>query len=201
MKENVLKEYAKLMKTRFLEDPGVIFQIGHLERAELLLSLQFEGQIQAFQQRNAVKVLADGKGLLIGYSSKELPEEQLLEVLQQSSQKLLEKATEDELLLMQHNAVLESEIIPQNWHVKYFDGEVYHLLVVAIDKSLKGTGAFRELLMPVIQDCENQKMPIVLETFNPNNVPLYEHVGFQLMESHISDQLGLTCFCMMRSGL
>lgn len=201
MKENKLKEYAKLMKTRFLEDSGVIFQIGHLERGELLLSLQCEGQIQAFDQQNAVKVLDGGKGLLIGYSSKELPEEQLFEVLQQSSLKLLEMVTEAELLLMQNNAMLESEIIPQNWHTKYFDGEVFHLLVVAIDKSLKGTGAFRDLLIPVIQDCENKKMPIVLETFNPDNVPLYEHFEFQLMESHTSDKIDLTCFCMMRLRL
>lgn len=203
MKENELKEYAKLMTMRFLEDPGVLFQIGQLERAELLLSLQCEGQIQAFGQQNAVKVLGGGKGLLIGYSSKELLEEQLLEVLQQSSLKLLEKVNEDELLLMQNNAMLEGEIIPQNWHIKYFDGEVFHLLVVAIDKYLKGTGAFRKLLMPVIKDCENKKMPIVLETFNPNNVPLYEHFGFELMEleSHISDKVDLTCFCMMRLGL
>ncbi len=79
--------------------------------------------------------------------------------------KLLEHATEEELLLMQSRAILENEIIPQNWHIKYFDGEVSHLLVVAIDKSLKGTGAFRKLLMPVILSCEKKKMPIVLETW------------------------------------
>lgn len=201
MKEIELKKYAKLMTTRFLEDPGVVFQISGLKRAEFLLSLQSEGQIQAFSQHNMVEVLDGGQGLLIGYSSKELPEPLLLEVMQQSSLNLLEKATEEELLFMQSKAILESEIVPQNWHIKYFDGEVFHLLVVAIDKSLKGTGAFRKLLMPVIIACEKKKIPIVLETFNPKNVPLYEHFGFKLMESHISDKIDLTCFCMMRSGL
>ena len=57
MKENELKECAKIMKTRFLEDPGVMFQLGNLERGELLLSLQAEGQIQAFDQLNAVRIL------------------------------------------------------------------------------------------------------------------------------------------------
>lgn len=198
LKEKELKVYADLMSSRFSEDPVVLFQIGGMERAELLLSLQCEGQIQAFDKQNAVRVLDGGKGLLIGYSSKQLTEVQLFEVLQQSSLKLLEKVTEDELLLMQNNAILEAEIIPQNWYAKYFDGAVYRLLVVAIDKSLKGTGAFRELLMPLIQDCENKKMPIVLETLNPDNVPLYEHFGFRLMESHTSDKIDLTCFCMMR---
>lgn len=201
LKEIELKKYAKLMAARFMEDPGVMFQIMDLERSEYLLTLQAEGQIQAFSQHNAVQVLDDGLGFLIGFSSKKLPEPLLLEVMQQASLKLLEKATEDELLFMQSRAMIENEIIPQNWHAKYFDGEVFHLLVVAIDKSLKETGAFRKLLMPVILSCDKEKMPIVLETFNPNNVPIYQHYGFQLMESHTSDKIDLTCFCMMRAGL
>jgi len=200
LKEIEVEKYAKLMTKRFLEDPGVMFQISDLKRAEFLLSLQSEGQIQAFNQHDAVQVLDGGQGLLIGYSSKEIPEPLLLEVMQQSSVKLLEKATEEELLFMQSKAILESEIIPQNWHIKYFDEEAFHLLVVAIDKSLKGKGAFRKLLMPVILACEKKRMPIVLETFNPDNIPIYEHFGFQLMESHVSDKIDLTCFCMMRSG-
>jgi len=181
-----------------MEDPGMMFQINDLERAGLLVDLQFEGQIQAFDRQNAVSVLDGGKGLLIGYSTGELPEEKLFEMLQQSAQKLLETATEDELLWLQKKAVQEAEIIPQNWHLKYFDGDVYHLLTIAIDKSLKGTGAFRDLIMPVIQACENKKLPMVLETFNSENVPLYEHFGFKLMESHPSEAMHLTCFCMMR---
>lgn len=199
MKETELKKYATLMTTRFLEDPGVMYQIADLERAEFLLTLQSEGQIQAFSKHNAVHLLDDGQGLLIGYSLKEIPAPLLLEIMQQSSLKLLEHATEEELLLMQNRAVLENEIIPQNWHTKYFDGEVYHLLVVAIDKSLRGTGAFRKLLMPVISSCEKKRMPIVLETFNPDNIPIYEHFGFQLMESHNSGKIDLTCYCMMRA--
>ncbi|MBC3797514.1 GNAT family N-acetyltransferase [Acetobacterium tundrae] len=198
MKENELKLYTQLMKTRFMEDSGVIFQINGLERAGLLVDLQFEGQIQAFDRQNAVKVLNGGKGLLIGYSTEELPEEKLFKIFQQSSQKLLETAKEDELLWLQNKAIQEAEIIPQNWHLKYYDRDVYHLLTIAIDKSLQGTGAFRELIMPVIQACDNKKLPIVLETFNPENVPLYEHFGFKLMESHSSEVINLTCFCMMR---
>jgi len=198
MKEDELKKYAHLMTARFLQDPGVQFQIDNLERAELLFSLQCEGQIHAFNRHNAVHVLDGGKGFLIGYSTKELSEELLLEVFQQASLKLLEAATPDELLALQNKALLENEIIPQNWHFKYFDGDVYHLLVVAIDISEQGTGAFRKLLTHVLRDCDHRKLPIVLETFNPLNLPIYEHFGFQLMESKSSDQIGLTCFCMMR---
>ena len=198
MNEKDLKIYTQLMKTRFMEDPGVKFQLGDLERAELLIGLQFEGQIEAFMTENAVSILDDGRGLLIGYSTKEFPEEKLFEVMQHSSRKLMEEVTETEFQLLQEKALQEVQIIPQNWHVKYLDGDVYHLLTIAIDKKLKGTGAFRELIMPLIDDCEAKELPLILETFNSENLPIYEHFGFKLMESHASDEIGLTCYCMMR---
>lgn len=198
LKESELRTYVELMKTRFLEDPGVIFQVKDLDRAELLIKAQFEGQIEAFMEENAVQVQADGKGLLIGYSTRDLPEDRLMNVMQQSSQKLLAVVNQEELQVLQDRAVRQAQIIPQNWHTAYVDGAVYHLLIIATDESVKGTGVFRKLITPVLEKCEANKEPIVLETFNPNNLPIYEHFGFNLMESHTSDDMGLTCYCMMR---
>jgi hypothetical protein len=133
------------------------FSYGTYQTFAWLFSLQSAGQIQAFSEYNAMHLLDDGQGLLIGYSSKEIPEPLLLEIMRRSSMKLLEHATEEELLLMQSRAILENEIIPQNWHIKYFDGEVSHLLVVAIDKSLKGTGGFQKTINAVILSCERRR--------------------------------------------
>ncbi|MBU4439394.1 MAG: hypothetical protein L6276_11335 [Acetobacterium sp.] len=197
LNEHELKNCAQLMKNRFMEDPGVIFQLHDLDRAELLIEAQFEGQIQAFMEENAVQILEGGKGLLIGYSTKELPEDRLINVMQQSSRKLVEIVTEKELQVIQERAIKQSQIIPQNWQTAYCDGDVYHLLVIVTDKSAKGTGIFRKLITPVLEECATKKEPIILETFNPDNLPIYEHFGFQLMESHSSDEMELTCYCMM----
>ena len=201
LNEKELKEYAQLMSSGFLEDPGVLLQIGGLERAEMLFYLQCAGQIRAFDQQSAVQVLENSKGLLIGYSSNSLNEKQLLQLhedLKQASLKLMEVATKEELLFMQNNAMLAVEITKPDWYTNYFDGEVFHLMVIVIDQSLKGTGAFRRLLTPVIKECEEKIIPIVLQTHNPENVPIYEHFGFRLIESHTSDRIDLTCYCMMR---
>lgn len=200
LNEKELRSYTQLMKTRFMEDPGVIFQINGLDRADLLIEAQFEGQIQAFMAENAVEVLADGQGLLIGYSTREWPEERLTQVMQQSSQQLLADVNQDELQVLSDRASRQAQIIPPNWHLAYGAAEVYHLLVIATDKSAQGTGAFRKLLTPVLKKCAANQEPMVLETFNPDNLPIYEHFGFQLMESHRSDDIGLTCYCMMRSS-
>ncbi len=199
IKQSELKTYAELMKTRFMEDPGVIFQVKDLDRAELLIKAQFEGQIEAFMEAHAVQVLEDGKGLLIGYLTRDLPEDRLMNMMQQSSQKLLALANQKELQVLQDRSISQGQIIPQSWHTAYCDGAVYHLLIIATDASSKGTGAFRKLITPVLEKCAANKEPVVLETFNPDNLPIYEHFGFNLMESHTSEDMGLTCYCMMRS--
>ncbi|MDD4666053.1 MAG: GNAT family N-acetyltransferase [Clostridia bacterium] len=198
LNEKELKAYANLMSSRLLKDPGVLVQIGALERAKLLFALSCEGQIKAFDQQNTVHVLGNAQGLLIGYSSNLLPEEQLLEVLKQASAKLMEVASEDELLFIQNRALEVNKITAHDWYKNYYAGEIYHLFVVAIDNSLKGTGALRNLLMPVIKQCEEKKIPIILQTHNPDNVPIYQHYGFKLIESHFSEEINLFCFCMAR---
>ncbi len=200
LNEKEIRDYAQLMSSRFLEDPGVLLQIGGLERADMLFYLQYDGQIRAFDQQSAVQVLENSKGLLIGYSSNSLNEKQLLQLqedLKQASLKLMEVATKEELLFMQNNALLAGEVTKPDWYTNYCDGEVFYLMVIVIDQSLKGTGAFRRLLTPVIKECEEKMIPIVLQTHNPENIPIYEHFGFKLMESHTSDIIDLTCFCMM----
>lgn len=198
LNDKELKEYAQLMSSRFLKDPGLIAQIGDLESAEMLAYLQCEGQIRAFDRQGAVRFLEHGRGLLIGYSSHSLNEEQLSEDLRQASLKLMEAASKDELVFIQNNAALTGEITNPDWYAKFIDGDVFHLLVIVVDQSLQGTGSFRKLMMPVIKECETKKIPIVLQTHNPGNIAIYEHFGFRLMELHTSDKLDLTCFCMMR---
>ncbi|MBP1762926.1 MAG: hypothetical protein H6Q64_2468 [Firmicutes bacterium] len=193
--EKDLKVYTELMASRFIKDPGVMAQVNGLERAKMLFALSCEGQILAFDQRNLLQVLENGKGLLIGYSSDTLTQEQLLEVYQQASSGLIETATEAELLFMQDKGIKVNEVTDHSWHTKYTDEDVYHLQVIVVDESLKGTGAFRKLLMPIIKQ---KGLPIVLQTHNPQNVPIYEHFGFRIIESNSSEEIALTCYCMMR---
>lgn len=198
LNEKEIKEFARLMSSGFISDPGIIAQMGNFEHAEILLYLHCEGQIRAFDQQSAVRVLENNQGLLIGYAANSINEEQLLKDFNHASLKIMETITQEELISMQNNAVLAGEITKPEWYKKYYDGEVFHLMVIVIDRPLKGTGAFRRLLIPVIKECERKEMPIVLQTHNPDNVSIYKHFGFELMEKHTSDKIDLTCFCMMR---
>jgi predicted acetyltransferase len=56
--------------------------------------------------------------------------------------------------------------------------------LVAIDSSLKSSGAFRQLVAPVLVRAEHENLPVLLDTHDKNNVPLYEHFGFELAQEH-----------------
>jgi predicted GNAT family N-acyltransferase len=60
----------------------------------------------------------------------------------------------------------------------------FYLQLVAIDSSLKGSGAFRQLVEPVLKRLEHENMPILLDTHDRGNVPIYEHFGFELVKEH-----------------
>ena len=41
-------------------------------------------------------------------------------------------------------------------------------------------------------------MDIVLETFTESNVQMYEHFGFELVETHTSDEVPFSDYCMIK---
>ena len=122
----------------------------------------------------------------------------LLAILQDASQELHSTAMPEQLETLQANASAAAEITDEFWHTKRFLEQevVYVLQVVAVESRLKGTGAFRRLVDPVISACKANSVPLVLQTHNPANVPPYEHFGFTVEEEAVHPKLGLHCYSM-----
>ena len=197
---NKIDQYAKLLAEGFIDDPGVKIQLRGLKRSKELFELQCKGELEAFMQNGYVTVDDSGKGLLIGYSTKELSGEKLIECMQKSSVYILQAITEVELERLQKNIVSVSEITQEDWYEKYLGKrEVFVIQSIVIDKSSRGTGIFRKLLEPILKKYEEAHIPMVLQTHNPENVPQYEHIGFKVMEQASSPQIDLTCFCLLKA--
>ena len=60
----------------------------------------------------------------------------------------------------------------------------YYIQLIAIDKSLKGRGVFRRLAEPVLTRLEQENIPVLIDTHDKYNVPIYEHFGFELVQEH-----------------
>lgn len=193
----ILDKCCKVMKERFIEEEDIQLQFKGIDNAEELMMLQAKGTIETFNNIDCLEVIDDGLGFLIGYNTEEWTDEKLIPILVEASQKNISQVNEKDMAIMQENSKVLGELAVLDWYKKYYDGPVFILSIIAIDKSLKGTGAFRRLISSVIQKYENV-MPIVLQTYSKENVEIYEHFGFRIMEQNYSDKVNLTCHNMMK---
>lgn len=54
------------------------------------------------------------------------------------------------------------------------------------------------LITPSIEFGDKERIPIVLETHNPDNVGLYQHFGFELVKTLTSPETEIKQYCMIR---
>lgn len=83
------------------------------------------------------------------------------------------------------------------WHKKYSKNS-YYISQIAVAKEAKGTGLLREMLTPIMADCQKKNMDIVLETMSEANVPIYQHFGFELVEFHHSSSVPFDEYCFIK---
>ncbi len=75
---------------------------------------------------------------------------------------------------------------------------LHYVKVVAVDDSLRGTGAFRRLMFLIIDDCERRGTPIVLECHDERVVSIYSHYGFETVEVLEAEGAEIAQYCMVR---
>ena len=69
---------------------------------------------------------------------------------------------------------------------------------IAVDKKIRGGGAFRELISPLLKECDIKKIPVLLETHNKSNVDIYKHFGFEIVKEFANEQIEFKQYCMIR---
>lgn len=194
-----LNNFSELLVQACINDPGVSAQLVGLDNPYKILKAQALGEIEEFDKLNLVSTKGENIGLLIGYYSDILEKPEFFEALRNSSKYILEVATKDEIDLMQKHIIDVIEISQYDWYKKYVNNSlVYILQLIVIKKEFRGIGIFREMIEPIIENCDKNNIPIALQTHNINNIPKYEHFGFKVMEIIKSDKIDLTCYNMLR---
>ncbi|MHA1685790.1 MAG: GNAT family N-acetyltransferase [Candidatus Heimdallarchaeaceae archaeon] len=59
----------------------------------------------------------------------------------------------------------------------------WYLSSIAIDPLYQGKGYASKLIRPMFERIDEEGLPCYLETQNEQNIPIYEHYGFELIES------------------
>lgn len=184
----ILKEHfnsiAKLLAECFLEDQLVIKQTKGIENPKEFLEKLFLLQMPILEKTCEMNSLDDNlNSVVIGYEKKNYKPLQVLLLSTLCQFKLTHSLKSSDLKQYAKNLKGASKCINLKWQREFIKGNYYYIKIIAIAKSSRRKGTFRALITPIIDYCRKKNIPIVLETNTPENVPIYQHFGFELIKT------------------
>jgi len=83
------------------------------------------------------------------------------------------------------------------WRERAEKGEYYYIDLVCVHPDYRKNGYFRALMEPVLAISEQEQIPILVDTYNPDNVPVFKHYGFEPVEMLKSPTIRMYCLKRM----
>ena len=83
-------------------------------------------------------------------------------------------------------------------HQRLAHYEHMFLQMVGVEPKHQGKGYASKLIKPMLTRIDKEGLPCYLETFDKDNVPLYEHLGFTVVEKAIIPKTNITNWAMLR---
>jgi ribosomal protein S18 acetylase RimI-like enzyme len=77
-------------------------------------------------------------------------------------------------------------------------GPHYYLEALGVDVGRQGRGMGTALMRPILDRCDATGLPASLETVNSRNLPLYERLGFRIVEELTLREPSIECWLMVR---
>jgi len=197
--KNTIESVVKVMADSFKTDPLNQTLLNGLTRKDELLHAHSLIHIDTAIKAKSLKLL-DGnpKAFLVGLDSNDESVLRDIRMVIKVYQKTLTMLGWRDIKTILSNNKKIKNVVNFKWQKEFINDRYYRIKIVAVDKELRGSGAFRRLVTPVLDQCDKSNIPVVLETHNYNNVGLYEHFGFQLVKTIESDSTDIKQYCMIR---
>lgn len=77
-------------------------------------------------------------------------------------------------------------------------GDFIHFYLLGVDKTRRGSGAFRRLVTPFFNYADEHGIPCFLETYSGKLENLYAHFGFETIREYRSPEFEVYERCMLR---
>lgn len=190
---------AGLLAECFLEDQLVLKQIKGIEDQRNFLEKLFLSQMSVLNKTCELYCPDDTfNSILAGCEKKysSLFREVILNIACQM--KLLNLIKRSELKIFAQNSKKAMKSVDLNWHKEFIKGNYYYIKIIAIAKEHRGKGIFKKLISPVIHKCNERSIPIILETNTPENIPIYQHYGFELFKTISESETGFCQYCFIK---
>ena len=94
--------------------------------------------------------------------------------------------------------LIKYESYAMNLKKKFTDNYDWYLFNLSIKKDAQGKGIASKLMRPMLQFCDDERMVAYLETNKAENVGLYRHYGFDLMNEELIPKTPVMHYSMVR---
>ncbi|MFH1626439.1 MAG: GNAT family N-acetyltransferase, partial [Pseudomonadota bacterium] len=74
----------------------------------------------------------------------------------------------------------------------------WYLWIVGVEPQSQGKGYASKLLRPMLTRIDKDGLPCYLETLDERNVPIYEHLGFKVVDESTVPNTSITNWAMLR---
>lgn len=190
---------AELLTDCFLEDQLVVKQVKDIENAEEFLKKLFLIQMPVLNMTSEISSMDESiNSVIVGYEKKKYKPLLLLPLSIFGQLTLTRSIKSSDLQQYVQNCKEAFKAVDLKWQKEFIKGNYYNLKVIAIAKSCRGKGIFREMLTPIIDYCKLKNIPISLETNTVENIPIYQHFGFELVKTIPEKDTDFCQYCFIR---
>jgi N-acetylglutamate synthase-like GNAT family acetyltransferase len=180
-----IPEICSMLTARMVDSVEQSYVLDGICDKEKLTNLLLTIQIEDVFRVGEIWIAGNYQGILSGHYGKNFSILRLLQTTVAQNWRLNKNISKADLKQLVINLKKMAGTQNMRWRKQACGSANYfYLQLVAIDRSLKGSGAFRQLVEPLLKRLEHENMPVLLDTHDRDNVPLYEHFGFKLVREH-----------------
>lgn len=172
--------------TKILMDaPEASYQLKDVTDKWPVLHAFTSAQISYWHSVAEVWVIGENQGMLAGHYSGRVKVFKLLGMALRLSFRILRIASKKDRNTISRNMSASAGAQNTKWRMQVCKkSRYYYIDLIAIDPALKGSGAFRKLIDPILVCAKNEGIPVLLDTHDKDNVPIYKHFGFEVIRQY-----------------
>lgn len=197
--KDVIEAAARVMAESFMDYPlnKAVFD-GIPSAMEIMLESS-ASILQGMLRNGTIHLLDDDPlGVVLGYeSAKVRPMQEAIHKLR-TNLRMVRRIPKENRKTLIRNFKTYSKVMDFKWPKRHLKTDYYYIKVVALDQSLRGSGAFRRLISPILEEYGSRGMPVALETHDERVESIYSHFGFQTVEVVEAEGIQIKQYCMVR---
>ena len=170
-----------------------------IDNKKIFLENLFMIQLPIFEKTIEVFSLDEKlNSVIIGYEKKNYKNFRALVLNLMASPRVFHALGKKDFKTYSSNVKNALKVTDLKWQKEFIKDNYYYIKSIAIANEERGKGVFRKLITPTLNYCNENNLPIILESNNPNNIPIYEHFGFKLVKTIAKEGIDLKQYCFVK---